>query len=85
MDTRDLRILDPELKAELHDEWLRSAFTQELLENLQKEIKEIHETLLGLAQTNCQDTVRITNTMNRWLILDKVVTYVRHRNTTSPK
>lgn len=82
MDSRNLNLLDPELKAELHSEWLRSAFSQELLSNLQKEIAEIQETLLGLAQTNCQDLVRITNTMNRWLILERVVTYVRHRNAT---
>ena len=79
IEQNELHLIQPEVAEEMHDQWVRGAFTQELLGALQKERQEIYETLLGFAQNNTQDLVRITNTLNRMLVIERTIKYVRNR------
>lgn len=72
--------INPEDFARLQMEWLRNPFTQDLLDKIDTDVSEIKEHLLAFAQNHVQDTVRITNTLNRWLTLERLKTYARdHR------
>ena len=77
--SNDLHLVEPEIAEELHEQWLRGAFTQELLQSLLQEKDELYETLLGFASNNTQDLVRITSTLNRMLVIERTIKYVRTR------
>lgn len=75
----ELHLIEPEVAAELHEQWLHGAFTQELLKSLSKEKDELYETLLAFASNNAQDLVRITSTLNRLYVIERTIKYVRTR------
>jgi hypothetical protein len=79
LNPNELHLIEPEVAEELHEQWVRGPFTQELLKSLIKEQGELYETLLGFAANNMQDLVRITSTLNRLLIIERTMQYVRTR------
>ena len=74
--------MDSELRDDLHEQWLKSPFTQELLVELTKRQRESEETLDGLAESRCDDLLKLQIELNRNLRLNKVIKYVRDRNYT---
>ena len=69
----NLAFVEAGVKDELHSNWLRSPFTDGLLNHIQLEINQLDEQLDKFAASNCQDVVRITNTINRRLVLNGIV------------
>jgi hypothetical protein len=81
-DITTLKLMDNELREELHEQWLSSPFTQELLVELNKRHQAQEETLDGLAQSRCNDLLKLQIELNRNLLLKKVIKYVRSRDYT---